>query len=130
MFAAGALCALIVTVTSVPVSHDQQRRQASLPCDHPLRVVVPSLFSHCGTICAYSNWISWAIVQRQISTTSNTCTSKRYYVQQRTRQVVSVIGNGADCNEVNETQNICEFQIIIYLMSIIVDNAIMVEGRS
>ena len=112
MLAAGVLCALIVTVTSVPVSHNLQRRLASLPCEHPLRIVVPSLFTHCGTTCAYSNWTPWAMVQHRISTTSNNCTSGRYYVQQRTRQVVSMIGNGADCNEVNETQNICEFLLI------------------
>ena len=112
MLAAGVLCTLIVTVTPIPVSHDLQRRMRSLPCDLPLRIVVPSLFTHCGTICAYSDWTPWATVQalgRRIPTKGNNCTSRKYYVQQRTRKVVSVIGNGTDCNEVNETQNICEF---------------------
>ena len=112
MLAAGILCGLIVTVTSIPVNHGLQRRQASLPCDLPLRLVAPHLFTHCGTICAYSDWTPWVTVQHRIPTTSNNCTSRRFYVQQRTRQAVSAIGDRTNCNEVNETQNICEFLLI------------------
>ena len=102
-------CALIATATAIPVGHIHQRRQAGgeLPCDNPLRIVVPSLFTHCDTSCEYSEWTPWETVQRRIPTTTNNCASRLYYVQQRTRQIISVVGDRADCNEVNQTQRIC-----------------------
>jgi len=122
MLATGVLCALLAVVASTPLGYNQQRRQsrASLPCDHPLRIVAPSLFSHCGAICAYSDWTPWETVQRRIPTTNNLCTSRRYYVQQRTRQIVSVIGDRADCNEVNQTQKICKLFLCSYRKECIV----------
>ena len=120
MLATGVLCALIAVVAWTPLGYNQQRRQRSLPCDHPLRIVAPSLFSHCGAICGYSDWTAWETVQQRIPTTNNLCASRRYYVQQRTRQIVSVIGDRADCNEVNQTQKICKFLLCSYRKGCIV----------
>jgi len=119
MLATGVLCALLAVVASTPLGYNQQRRQsrASLPCDHPLRIVAPSLFSHCVTICSYSDWTPWETVQQRIPTTNNLCASGRYYVQQRTRQIVSVIGDRADCNEVNQTEKICKLLLCSYRKS-------------
>ena len=111
------LCALIVTCTStaIAVGHKHHRRQAHLPCEHPLRIVVPSLFTHCPTSCGYSEWTAWEVVQRRIPTTINYCDSRLYYVQERTRKIVSVIGDRADCKEVNQTEKICTWVSVWHL---------------
>ena len=105
MLVAGVFCALIVIVVPKPVSHGQQRRQ--IPCNHPLRLTMPDLFTHCETLCAYSDWTSWELIQHNVSTTK--CYSGRRYVQQRTRTTLSVVGDSADCSELSETRTLCEF---------------------
>ena len=107
IFEAAILCALFATVQPTPIIHDQYRRQ--IPCNHPLRLIAPNLFTHCETICSYSDWTSWEITQRQVPIAKSQCPSQYYYVKQRTRQLESAIGDSADCSEVDETEKICEF---------------------
>ena len=86
-----------------PVSSSQA------PCDHPLRALVPSLFTHCATTCIYSDWTPWQTIQTYIPTDKTTCASEYYYVQQQTRTIVLAVGDRADCNEVYQTKKFCEF---------------------
>lgn len=112
MLVTGLLCALVAIVCSTPVPvspTDQSQQSMSMPCDHFLRLVVPSLFTHCATTCYYSDWGSWQIVQSHVPINKTVCPSQYYFVQQRTKKVISVIGNSTDCIEPNETRKICEF---------------------
>ena len=89
----------------------------SLPCNHPLRIVVPALFAHCTTMCAYSTWSSWEKLSGRSLTTKDRCPSGYYFTQQRTRSVIVAIGNKADCTEVKETQQICKCMLSIIIIA-------------
>ena len=74
-----------------------------LPCDLPLRIVVPALFTHCPAVCAYSKWTSWEKLPGRSQTTKDHCPSGYYFTQQRTRTVIAVaMGNKADCTDRSE----------------------------
>ena len=104
MLTAGVLYALFASVSPAAT-------QGQIPCDHPLRLVLPpSLFSHCETSCTYSNWTAWQTIQTRIPTNKTTCASKYYDIQQQTRELRVFIGNSADCNDVNQTRKLCEFR--------------------
>ena len=111
-----------IRIPKIRISTRQAEELRSHRCVYNVRVHVcaPSLFSHCGTICVYSDWTPWGTVQQRIPTTKSLCASRRYYVQQRTRQIVSVIGDRADCNEVNQTQKICKLLLCSYRKECIV----------
>ena len=75
-----------------------------LPCDHPIRIVVPSLFTHCD--CSYSTWSNWIAVEGSIAKVPNSqCSSGETYQEERTR----VVTGGSECNErLNETRHTCK----------------------
>ena len=102
MLIVGVLSALYARVSPTAASTSQA------PCDHPLRILAPSLFTHCATSCIYSDWNSWQTIQTRIPTNKTTCASEYYYVQQQNRTIVLAVGDRADCNEVNQTRKICE----------------------
>ena len=86
--------------TATPV---RNRRQ--LPCNHPLRISAPELFTHCVAPCVYSEWGDWKDVPGSIqSAPTSQCASGQTYTQRRTRRA---IGSTSGCNELTETRKVC-----------------------
>ena len=94
---------LLVLVKMPTSSTERDRRQ--LPCDHPLRISVPSLFAHCGSACTYTSWSEWRKVPNSVvSVPVSQCSIGRAYSEERTRTPM-----GSSCmGSLRETQSICE----------------------
>ena len=91
-----ALSALFMPAESSPI----ERRQ--LPCDHPLRVAAPGLFSHCTASCTYGDWSEWQVVPNSLASTGK-CASGYAYSERRTRTVFGCTGAMTE-----ETRSVCK----------------------
>ena len=99
-----SLYCLVITASIGQGAPVKIARSSVLPCDHPFRIVVPSLFTHCD--CSYSTWSNWIAVEGSIAKVPNSqCISGETYQEERTRVVIG----GSECNErLNETRYTCK----------------------
>ena len=91
-----ALSALLMPAESSPI----ERRQ--LPCDHPLHVAAPGLFSQCTASCTYGDWSEWQVVPNSVTSTRQ-CASGYAYSERRTRTVFGCTGEMTE-----ETRSVCK----------------------
>lgn len=80
---------------------------SSLSCDSQLRIVLPSLFTHCS--CSYSDWSAWEAVPNSVARVPlSQCGSGEAYNETRSQ---SVIGQG--CQPRTENRIICKFDHVL-----------------
>lgn len=104
----------ILLVLQLPTTYSVTKERRKLPCTHPLRIRVPSLFTHCNSIpCKYGKWSSWVKTPNSVvSVPVSQCPSAKAYKEERTRTSV-----GRGCTEpLRETQSICEFKGIATIL--------------
>ena len=82
------------------------RNQRQAPCNHPLRITRPELFTHCD--CTYSSvWSEWEIVEGStIGVPTSQCASGQAYNEQRRKTAF-----GDNCNDQTETRRVCKCDI-------------------
>ena len=69
-----------------------------LPCDHPLRIVFPELFTHCD--CIYGRWSDWTTTLHSVPLSQ--CESGVTYNETRVQSSI-----GTDCQENTESRGGC-----------------------
>ena len=93
MYQIGVFSTIFIVINGILPAASQ------LPCNSQLRTLRPELFRHCST-CSYSQWSSWKIIDKAVSTT---CPSKKSFKQIRTRHDLH-----GSCDQQNETRYTCE----------------------
>ena len=72
-------------------------------CNHPLRLSLPQHFTHCDTVCLYSDWGEWEMVPGTTrSVAESQCKSREVYTERRTRTSI-----GSNCNDNTESRQVC-----------------------
>ena len=95
------IAVIFLSVTALYLSEANSIRR-KLPCTHPLRNIVPYLFTHCN--CTYSEWSEWEVVSgttRRVATSQ--CRSGEAYTESRKRNATR-----DSCNNVTETRKVCK----------------------
>ena len=101
----------------------REGQTAALPCDHPLRISAPQYFSHCDSVCTYSDWSEWLAIPNSVAPSSQ-CPTKEAYQERRKR---GVLGKSiADCTETSETRQVCE--CVVLNKNVMVNTLIIVTG--
>ncbi len=81
---------------------------SQIPCDHPLRISAPQLFTHCNgantcTYSAYSDWQTDSSSAEQTVSTSQ-CPSGKTYQEIRRRTSTA----GTSCTDLTQTRRVCK----------------------
>ena len=90
---------LVLTVT-VMLAGEIDIVVSQLPCDSPLRIFRPHLFTHCSS-CLYGTWSEWKRINHL--THGGNCSSGYFYKVTRSRKDLN-----ETCNDEMETDYHCK----------------------
>lgn len=105
------LCVLLALVQLSLCVPKRERRQ--LPCNHPLKLVVPELFEHCSA-CTYTSWSFWYVLHSEVVVATSVCSNGKAFIEERNRT-----SDGIGCIEpLKETRTICEFKWVYIAIAV------------
>ena len=106
-----------VILSFVALSSILQLRQANaaaiqpplLDCTSQIRLFLPHLFTHCSTVCQYSEWSDWQMVSGStVNVPTTQCSSGEAYNGTRTRSSTAYDYSILGCTDTTQARQICK----------------------